>query len=138
MSYKTSRLLTFFYFIKHIVLLLGNSLHTSYLPSCSFSLNWSENWKRSPGASRRRSASTCSWSSRAKVSRRTLCSRHCPTTAARATAPAQARPPTAPRPPTHRRPTTPSGTRAWTISSPRPPLLLCQMQTCLLVKVICK
>lgn len=110
--------------------------------SCSSSsLSWKGTWKRSTSDSQRKSASTCNWSCRTKVSERTPCSHLCPVTAAPAPAPDP--PPTAPRHRTHRRPTGPAGTG--TIAAPRspiplphPPLPSYQRQRCRSVKIICK
>lgn len=110
----------------------------------SSSLSWRGNWRRSTSDSRRKSASTSSWSSRTKASERTPCSRPCPTTAARPPAPGRARPPTAPRRRTRRRPIAAPGTGAWTIALshwpiPLPrPLPSCRRQRCRSVKIIVK
>lgn len=89
-------------------------------PSCR------RNWRRSTSICRKRSVSTCSWSSRTRVCRRTPSSHPFPTTAAPAPVRVQARPPTAPRPPTLRRQIGRSGIGArtlarsrWTIPIPR-------------------
>lgn len=110
---------------------------------CS-SLSWRGNWTRSLSDYRRKSASTCSRSSKTKVSERTPCSHLCLIIAAPALA--RARPPTAPRPPTRQRPIEAPGIGAWTIAlphwpipRPRLPPLSCRRGRCRSVRIItCK